>query len=198
MTDQKNTLLAIVLSAIVLIGWQYFVGLPQMQKQKEQAQQQQTTQPPSTTPQAQPNTTPQSGAPTTTQPTATPPGPQAPAASQVITREAAIALSPRVQIETPRLKGSIALKGGRVDDLELTQYRTTVNPASPAIVLLAPSGARKARARSASTSPSRSSGTMARACNSAASSRSTTSTCSPSTRRSPTRAPRRSRFILTR
>ena len=34
MTDQKNTLIAIVLSAIVLIGWQYFVGLPQMQKQK--------------------------------------------------------------------------------------------------------------------------------------------------------------------
>ena len=89
MTDQKNTLLAIVLSAIVLIGWQYFVGLPQMQKQKEAAQQQ--TQTPSTTPQAQPGTTPQPGAPTTTQPTATPPGPQAPAASQVITREAAIA-----------------------------------------------------------------------------------------------------------
>ena len=38
MTDQKNTLLAIVLSAIVLIGWQYFVGLPQMDKQKQRQQ----------------------------------------------------------------------------------------------------------------------------------------------------------------
>ena len=38
MTDQKNTILAIVLSAIVLIAWQYFVGLPQMEKQKQEAQ----------------------------------------------------------------------------------------------------------------------------------------------------------------
>ena len=38
MTDQKNTLLAIVLSAFVLIGWQYFIGLPQMEKQKQEAQ----------------------------------------------------------------------------------------------------------------------------------------------------------------
>ena len=43
MTDQKNTLLAIVLSALVLIGWQLFFGLPQMEKQK-QIQQQQTQQ----------------------------------------------------------------------------------------------------------------------------------------------------------
>ncbi len=40
MNDQKNTLLAIVLSAIVLIGWQIFFGMPQMEKQKQQAQQQ--------------------------------------------------------------------------------------------------------------------------------------------------------------
>ena len=38
MTDQKNTLLAIVLSAVVLIAWQYFVGMPQMEKQKQEAQ----------------------------------------------------------------------------------------------------------------------------------------------------------------
>jgi len=37
MTDQKNTILAIVLSALVLIAWQYFVGLPQMEKQKQEA-----------------------------------------------------------------------------------------------------------------------------------------------------------------
>ena len=43
MTDQKNTILAIVLSALVLIGWQYFFGMPQMEKQRQeqlQAQQQ--------------------------------------------------------------------------------------------------------------------------------------------------------------
>ena len=44
MNDQKNMILAIGLSALVLIGWQYFVGMPQMEKQKQDAQlrQQQT------------------------------------------------------------------------------------------------------------------------------------------------------------
>ena len=35
MTDQKNTILAIVLSALVLIGWQLYFGLPQIEKQKQ-------------------------------------------------------------------------------------------------------------------------------------------------------------------
>src|SRR6185369_12714915 len=56
------------------------------------------------------------------------------------TREAVIAASPRIAIDTPRLKGSIALKGARIDDLSLVAYRETVDPASPAITLLSPSG----------------------------------------------------------
>ena len=40
MTDQKNTILAIVLSALVLIGWQLYFGLPQVEKQKQIQQQQ--------------------------------------------------------------------------------------------------------------------------------------------------------------
>ena len=40
MTDQKNTILAIVLSALVLIGWQIYFGIPQMEKQKQIQQQQ--------------------------------------------------------------------------------------------------------------------------------------------------------------
>jgi YidC/Oxa1 family membrane protein insertase len=142
MTDQKNTLIAIVLSAIVLIGWQYFVGLPQMQKQKEQAQQQQQTQ---QTQQTQtPSGTPQAGAPGAPGAPAAPGAPPAPGQTvpgqQVYTREAVIAASPRIAVETPRLSGTIALKGARLDDLALTYYRETVDPKSPAIVLLAPSG----------------------------------------------------------
>ena len=135
MTDHKNTILAIVLSAIVLIGWQYFVGMPQMEKQRQQAQQQPTQQPqaPAGTPQAQP------GSPTVA-PNAPPAPGQTTAPAQVLTREAVIAASPRIAIDTPRLAGSIALKGARIDDLALTQYRETVDPASPAIVLLSPSG----------------------------------------------------------
>jgi YidC/Oxa1 family membrane protein insertase len=57
----------------------------------------------------------------------------------VLPREDAIAASPRVKIDTPRLSGSIALKGARIDDLALVQYRDTVDPTSPAIVLFSPS-----------------------------------------------------------
>src|SRR5712672_2039354 len=109
MTDQKNTLLAIVLSALVLIGWQIFFGLPQVEKQK-QAQQQQQTQPQSGTPPAP------AGA------------PQVPSVGPTRTREAVLEESPRVRIETPSLIGSIALKGGRIDDLSMVKYRETVDP----------------------------------------------------------------------
>ena len=139
MNDQKNMLLAIVLSAIVLIGWQIFFGLPNMQQQQQQKQQQ--TQTPPVTPPGTPAPNGQP-APTTTQPV---PGQAAPVPgvppSQILTREAAVKASPRLTIETPRLAGSINLKGGRIDDLLLTQYRETVDPKSPPVVLLAPSGA---------------------------------------------------------
>ncbi|MGO9398862.1 MAG: membrane protein insertase YidC, partial [Xanthobacteraceae bacterium] len=61
--------------------------------------------------------------------------------AQAASRETVIGATPRVAIETPRLGGSIDLKGGRIDDLTLTQYRETVDPDSPPIVLFSPSGA---------------------------------------------------------
>ena len=61
--------------------------------------------------------------------------------SQTLTRDNVIATSPRVPIQTTRLQGTIALNGGRIDDLSLTQYRQTVDPNSPVIVLFSPSGA---------------------------------------------------------
>jgi len=142
MTDNKNTLLAIVLSALVLIAWQYFIGLPQMEKQKQEAQlktQQQQIQTPAQ--QTQPN---QGATTTPAGQTAAPAAPgQSPATTpgQTMTREAVIAASPRIEIDTPRLRGTIALKGARIDDLALTQYHETVDPKSPPIVLLEPSGA---------------------------------------------------------
>ena len=57
-----------------------------------------------------------------------------------MTREAALAGSPRVSIATDSLQGSIALKGGRIDDLALLKFRETVDPKSPPIFLLSPSG----------------------------------------------------------
>jgi len=134
MTD-KNTILAIVLSAIVLIAWQFFVGIPQ-EKVREQRQAQQAQQQPAA----------QAGQPApTTAPPGAPPAPgqiAAPGAgpAQSMTREAALRQSARVPIDTPSVQGSIALKGGRIDDLALVKFRETVDPKSPPIVLLSPSG----------------------------------------------------------
>ncbi|MEL6204377.1 MAG: membrane protein insertase YidC, partial [Pseudomonadota bacterium] len=48
--------------------------------------------------------------------------------------------APRLQIETPKLSGSISLIGGRIDDLDLTQYRETLDDGSPTVTLLSPVG----------------------------------------------------------
>jgi len=48
--------------------------------------------------------------------------------------------APRLAIETPRIEGSINLRGGRIDTLRLKDYRETVDPASPIVQLLAPVG----------------------------------------------------------
>jgi YidC/Oxa1 family membrane protein insertase len=109
----RNIIVAIVLGLMVVIGWQYFVGYPQMERQRQEAalkQQEQTKQPEQSHLQA-----------------------------VMLTREAVIAASPRIAIETPKLHGSVNLKGGRIDDLSLMQYRETVDPNSPVIVLLSPS-----------------------------------------------------------
>src|SRR5580700_591975 len=139
MTDNRNTILAVILSGLVLIGWQYFFNIPQMEKQRAaQLAQTQTT-------------TPAQNSGSTAAPQAGPlPSANAPAANALanvasgspatVSRETAIAATPRVRIDTPRLSGSISLKGARIDDLSLVKFRETVDPASPPIVLFSPSG----------------------------------------------------------
>ena len=136
MNEHKNTILAIVLSLLVVVGWQYFVGYPQMERERQQAALRQQEQ-------AQQSTAPKPAQPATpATPGVVPTLPNAAApAEQAATRAAVIASSARVSIDTPRLRGSIDLKGGRIDDLSLEQYRETINPTSPAIVLFSPSGA---------------------------------------------------------
>jgi YidC/Oxa1 family membrane protein insertase len=138
MKDQNNTntIIAVVLSALVLLTWQFFYVVPQQQQQKQREELQRQTQ----ITQAQPGpgqTAP--GVPAGPVPGATPQV-QAPPVAESKTREAAIAAAPRVPIETPAVTGSISLKGGRIDDVSLAQYRETIDPNSPAIVLLSPSG----------------------------------------------------------
>ena len=141
MKNNQNVIIAIALSLLVIIGWQYFVIGPKLEieRQKQAAQQQaQTTTPPAATaPGAPATTTPSPAAPAV--PGATPaPGAAAPAA--VVPRETALASSDRVKIDTPSLKGSINLVGGRIDDLLLADYHVTVERTSPLVELFSPAG----------------------------------------------------------
>ncbi|MBC7579851.1 MAG: membrane protein insertase YidC [Tardiphaga sp.] len=132
MTDNRNTILAVVLSGLVLLGWQYFFNIPTMEKQRQQAQIQSQL----ANPTAQPGTSP-SGAAT---PAGSVPALQGASNAQLVSRDDAIASSPRIRIETSRVVGSLSLKGARLDDIALTKFRDTVDPTSPATVLFSPSG----------------------------------------------------------
>src|SRR6185437_1717104 len=141
MLENRNTILAVILSGLVLIAWQYFYNVPQMEKQRaaQLAQSELVKPAPQPDSTATPSTTPQSGnvpAPSANTPAANQPGSTAP----VVERDTAIAAAPRIKIDSPRLSGSISLKGARIDDLALVQFRETVDPTSPAIVLYSPSG----------------------------------------------------------
>jgi YidC/Oxa1 family membrane protein insertase len=132
MNDNKNTILAIVLSALVLLGWQYFFAVPQEKARQEQLQAQQQKQ-----------NVPAPGQPSPAQPQAqsqVPGQPSGPSSATPIDRKAALANSPRIPVATDTLQGSVALKGGRIDDLALVKFRETTDPKSPPIVLLSPSG----------------------------------------------------------
>jgi YidC/Oxa1 family membrane protein insertase len=135
MTDNRNTIIAVILSGLVLIAWQYFYNVPQMEKQRaaqqtQQAELQKSGQ--SSTP-ASPSTPPPPAG-------AAPPAAPSAAAPAPVSRDTAIASTARVKIETPSVIGSISLKGARIDDLSLVKFRETVDPSSPAIVLFSPSG----------------------------------------------------------
>src|ERR1700722_4831040 len=95
--DSRNLILAIVLSVLVLIGWNYLYT-PQLHKDHVAA-----------TPPAQTQTTTPGSAPApfngASAPQVEPPSDAGPRP-----RPEALALSPRVTIDTPALAGSIALK----------------------------------------------------------------------------------------
>src|SRR5690606_10786712 len=129
MTDQKNLIFAIAISIAILLGFQFFVQKPQQeavrqaQQQAEQAAKPSGDAAPPGAPDAQPAGAPGAAA----------------GAGQLLQRDAALARAPRVPIDSRRLKGSVSLRGGRIDDLTMKDYRETVRPDSPLIDLLSPS-----------------------------------------------------------
>jgi YidC/Oxa1 family membrane protein insertase len=136
MPDNRNLFLAIALSIAVLIGWQFFIAGPQMEKARQQAElaAQQTA---SQTLPADGTAAPAGTATTTTAADGST-VPVGAAAAPTLTRDAALALTQRVEIATDELIGSINLTGARLDDLRLRSFHETVDNTSPTIVLLSP------------------------------------------------------------
>ena len=127
--DQKNFILAIVLSVLIIVGWQ--AAFPPA-KPPVNGTQQATTQSG-----APPAPVGQRGTP------GVQPGPGAtPGQQPVVGRAEALAMTPRVAFTTPELIGSISLKGARIDDVQLAKYRETIDPKSPPVPVLSPVGSK--------------------------------------------------------
>jgi len=110
MNDNKNLIIAIVLSFAVIFGWQYFIATPKMKAEQAAKQAEIAQQHKSPTPQAN----------------------NAPSAPKNVARNT----GRRIVIDTPTVDGSFSLVGARFDDLRLKKYRETVDPKSAEIVLL--------------------------------------------------------------
>ena len=119
MNDNRNMLLAIVLSALVLLGWGLLAEkfFPTPTPPAEQVENSKVK--PGSAPSAAPATH---------------------APQEIRNRDVVLAESPRVRIETPRLKGSINLKGARLDDLMLAGELETLDKNSQPVRLLSPAG----------------------------------------------------------
>lgn len=129
--EQRNLLLAIVLSLAILIGFQFVFPPPEPPQQPQEQQTAETAD--GSTPTAPGASVPGVGAAPTLGGVPTAPS-----------RDEVIGISPRIAIQTQRLSGSIALRGARIDDLTLTQYKETLDAGSPAVTLLSPEGSDKA------------------------------------------------------
>ena len=136
--DTRNLFLAIALSVLVMAGWQYFYAGPLYQREHQAQTQANSPRPP--TSEGQPARRRQPNRLAARRPGRRPP-PGAPATAAPQTVAEALAASPRVTIDTPSIGGSIDLKGGKIDDIVLKDYRETIDPKSPNIRLFSPPGA---------------------------------------------------------
>jgi YidC/Oxa1 family membrane protein insertase len=124
-SNNRNLIIAVLLSVAIFGAWQFFVGGPAAKKAEAIHQAELAAKAHQAAP--RPGTAPLPAV-----------GVGAPAH---LTRDKALAMGGgRVKIETPDLDGSLQLKGARFDDLRLKNYRETPDKKSPEVVLLAPKG----------------------------------------------------------
>ncbi|HSF97039.1 MAG TPA: membrane protein insertase YidC, partial [Thermohalobaculum sp.] len=119
--DNKNLILAAVLSMAVVFGWQMFFLPPPPPPDPVAVEAGEGAVPAATV------TETGAGSTTAAEPTGQ-------------TRGEALANSPRVKIATGAVSGTIALTGGRLDDLHLSDYRETLEPDAQTVILLNPAG----------------------------------------------------------
>ncbi|HYD12175.1 MAG TPA: membrane protein insertase YidC [Allosphingosinicella sp.] len=123
--DNRNMILAVVLSALVLFGWSaiseyYFPTANPPATKTENGKQ---------VPVAQPQASAVSSTPVANR------------NRDLVLRETA---GERIRIETPLLRGSLSLRGARIDDLVLLRHREGIGANSPPVRLFSPVGTREA------------------------------------------------------
>ncbi len=119
--NTRNTVVFIVCTLAILILYQIFVMQPQAERRKAALEAQQPAASQSAEAAAATALRPQS-------------------AVFVTDRTQALASAARVPIQTPTLRGSLSLLGGRIDDLFLVRYKDTIDADSPPVELFRPQG----------------------------------------------------------
>lgn len=120
MFENRNFIIAVILSLAVLLGWQFFVIEPRQRERNELTAQSQT----------ETATTPDNvgGIPVPDRRSSVP-IPKIDTPPQITPNgqdNRTIRDTPRLEIRTPQFEGSIALMGARIDDLTLRQYPTSL------------------------------------------------------------------------
>ncbi|KQV84113.1 membrane protein insertase YidC [Rhizobium sp. Root1220] len=128
MQNNRNYFIAIALSVLIVLGWQFLYMNPRIEAQRKAEQARKAQQ------QTEQTQAPAAGGTSPAQPNGA-----APTATTTPSLIDALAKSPRITIDTAALAGSINLAGARLDDLKLKGYHETVDDSSPIITLFSPS-----------------------------------------------------------
>ena len=143
--DTRNLFLAIALSVLVMAAWQYFYAGPLYQREHQAQTEANQANPRRQTKRAARRSPPRCRALARGDPARRAGRRHAPRRPDDGGRRDGHRRSWRrahgVIIDTPSVGGSIDLKGGKIDDIVLKDYRETVDPKSPNVSLFSPPGA---------------------------------------------------------
>ena len=118
--NSRNTILFVICAVAMLLAYQFFVMGPQQKRLEAERRQAAVV--------AQAN----------------PIAAAAPGAAAFVNRPQAVGASPRAPVENASVRGSINLRGARLDDLFLKDYRESIARDAPPVELFRPEGAKQA------------------------------------------------------